>query len=93
MPEKYRNIYFKIIVQKKGSPAELSIEQMRTIPCHEIYFNELEEKFFEIRFKAHKGVTDEMVLQEHLRALRRKYIIRGHEVYDVRQEGLIGGRK
>lgn len=92
MPEKYRNIYLKIIVQKKGTPADLTIDQMRKIPCHEIFFNELEEKFFEIRFKPQKGVTDEMVLQEHLRALRRKYIIRGHEVYDVMTDGLIGGR-
>lgn len=92
MPEKYRNIYFKIIVQKKGTPADLTIDQIRKIPCHEIFFNELEEKFFEIRFKPQKGVTDEMVLQEHLRALRKKYIIRGHEVYDVSEEGLIGGR-
>ena len=92
MPEKYRNIYFKIIVQKRGVPAELTLDQMRTIPCHEIFFNELEEKFFEIRFKPQSGVTDEMVLQEHLRALRRKYIIRGHEVYDVKTDGLIGGR-
>lgn len=89
-PIPYRTIYFKIIIQKKTPPAELTIDQMRNIPCHEIYFNELEEKFFEIRFKPQKGVTDEMVLNEHLRALRRRYKVRGHEVYDVKNDGLIG---
>ncbi|MFT5617075.1 MAG: hypothetical protein ACI85I_000291 [Arenicella sp.] len=89
-PIPFRTIYFKIIVEKYNPPAELSIEQIRKIPCHEIYFNELEEKFFEIRFKPQPDVTDDMVLQEHLYALRKKFKIRGHEIYEVRNTGLTG---
>ena len=92
MSQPYRTIYFKIVIEKRDAPAVLTIDQIRTIPCHEIYFKELEEKFFEIRFKPQSGVTDDMVLQEHLRALRKKYRIRQHEVYDIQNDWLIGGR-
>ncbi len=90
MPQPFRTIYFKIVVEKKGAPATLTLEQMRQIPCHEIYFTELEEKFFEIRFKPQAGVTDDMVLYEYLNALRKKYKIRQHEVYDIQNDWLIG---
>lgn len=89
MPVSYQTIYLRIVAEKKGLPADLSIEEIRRIPCHEIYFHELEEHFFEIRFKPQQGVTEEMVLEEHLRALRRKYRIRAHEVYDASKHGLI----
>ena len=88
-PIPYRTIYFKIVIEKPKPAAELTLEQMRKIPCHEIYFNELEEKFFEIRFKAQPNITDEMVLEEHLYALRKRYKIRAHEVYDARRDGFI----
>lgn len=90
MSQPFRTIYFKVVIEKKGSPAVLDLEQMRRVPCHEIYFKELEEKFFEIRFKPQSGVTDEMVLEEHLRALRRRYKIRQHEVYDIQNDWLLG---
>jgi hypothetical protein len=90
MSQPFRTLYFKIVVEKPKPAAELTLEQMRAIPCHEIYFNELEEKFFEIRFKPQAGVTDDMVLQEHLRALRHRFRIRRFELYDVKEDGIVG---
>ena len=89
MPTPYQTIYLRIIAEKKGMPADLTIDEIRRIPCHEIYFHELEEHFFEIRYKPQPGVTEDMILEEHLHALRRKYRIRGHEVYDAQKHGLI----
>lgn len=82
----YRTIYFKVVTVKKRVTAELTIEQMRRIPCYEIYFNQLEELFFEIRFKPQAGVTDEQVLAEHILALKKRYRIRSYEIYDVQND-------
>ena len=75
-------LVFKVVIRKEGNAIPLSLEQHRNIPCLSLLTHELEERFFEIEFKAQKGVSSEQVFQEHIKALSLQYDIIRYEKFD-----------
>lgn len=78
-----KSLMIKAVVQIQGNALPLTVDQHRKIPCHKLYCSECVEKYFLVEYRPQSNVTDQMIVNQYIKKLKKDFKVINYEYYST----------